>query len=69
MSTLAEFKLLNTRKASILQVGGFRPTFDPTASNFGIAPLGLPEEEWPVWDSKPLLFVCQMNLSTATVLR
>jgi uncharacterized protein YwqG len=65
MSTLAEFKLLNTRKASILQVGGFRPTFDPTASNFGMAPLGLPGEEWPAWDSKPLLFVCQMNLSTA----
>jgi uncharacterized protein YwqG len=65
VSTLDEFKRLNTRKASILQVGGFRPTFDPAAPNFGMAPLGRPGEEWPVWDSKPLLFVCQMNLTTA----
>jgi uncharacterized protein YwqG len=65
LSTLSEFKQLNTRKASILQVGGFRPTFDPAASNFGMAPLGSPGEKWPTWDSKPLLFVCQMNLTTA----
>jgi hypothetical protein len=51
--------------SSVLQVGGFRPTFDPTASNFGMAPLGLPGEVWPVWDSKPLLFVCQLNLTKA----
>ena len=37
----ARFKELNTRKASVLQVG-FRPTFDPAASNFGVTPLGLP---------------------------
>jgi uncharacterized protein YwqG len=60
-----EYRRLNTRKASVLQVGGFRPTFDPAASNFGMAPLGLPGEEWPVWNSKPLLFVCQINLATA----
>jgi uncharacterized protein YwqG len=65
MSASAEFKQLNTRKASVLQVGGFRPMFDPAASNFGLAPLGLPGEEWPAWESKPLLFVCQMNLATA----
>ena len=65
MATLAEFKQLNTRKASVLQVGGFRPTFDPAASNFGMAPLGLPAEEWPTWESKPLMFVSQMNLTTA----
>lgn len=60
-----EFQKLNTRKASVLQVGGFRPTFDPAACNFGQSPLGLPGEEWPTWQSKPLLFVCQMNLATA----
>lgn len=65
MGNASEFKRLNTRKASLLQVGGFRPTFDPAASNFGLAPLGLPGEEWPVWNSKPLLFVCQLNLTTA----
>ncbi len=60
-----EFKRLNTWMASILQVGGFRPTLDPAASHFGLTPLGLPGEEWPTWESKPLLFVCQMNLATA----
>jgi uncharacterized protein YwqG len=65
MSPADEFRQLNTRKASVLQVGGFRPTLDPMASNFGLAPLGLPGEEWPVWNSQPLLFVCQMNLTTA----
>jgi hypothetical protein len=63
--TKAEFQKLNTRKASVLQIGGFRPTYDPTACNFGKSPLGLPGEEWPTWQSKPLLFVCQMNLVTA----
>jgi uncharacterized protein YwqG len=60
-----EFRQLNTRKASVLQVGGFRPTLDAAASNFGLAPLGRPGEEWPVWESKPLLFVCQMNFMAA----
>lgn len=61
----AEFRKLNTRKASALQVGGFRPTFDPAACNFGKWPLGSRGEEWPAWEAKPLLFVCQMNLATA----
>jgi hypothetical protein len=65
MSPADEFRRRNTRKASILQVGGFRPTFDPAASNFGMAPLGMAGEVWPEWNGKPLLFVCQMNLSTA----
>jgi hypothetical protein len=64
MSGLAEYKRLNTRKASILHVGGLRPTGDPFASNFGLRPLGLPGEEWPE-DGKPLLFVCHMNLTAA----
>src|SRR5215831_14699125 len=67
MSSLQEFRRLNTRKASILQIGGFRPTADPFASNFGLRPLGAPGEEWPVSDGKPLLFICQLNLATAPV--
>ena len=65
MSGLAEYKRLNTRKAYILHVGDLRPTGDPFASNFGLRPLGLPGEEWPE-DGKPLLFVCQMNLTAAS---
>jgi hypothetical protein len=60
-----QYRQANTRKASVLQVGGFRPTFDSMACNFGLAPLGRPGEPWPVWNSKPLLFVCQLNLTTA----
>jgi hypothetical protein len=63
--TRAEFQKLNTRKASVLQVGGFRPSLEPAACNFGKSPLGLPGEEWPTWQSRPLLFVCQMNLAIA----
>jgi hypothetical protein len=65
MSDVDEFNRLNTRKASILNVGGFRPTGDPLASNFGLRPLGLPSEKWPEHNDKPLLFVCQMNLTAA----
>lgn len=60
-----EFLTLNTRKASVLEVGGFRPTLDPAASNFGRTPLARPGEQWPMWQAKPLLFVCQLNLATA----
>jgi hypothetical protein len=65
MSSLREFKRLNTRKASIVHVGGFRPTGDPFASNFGLRPLGNPGEAWPTSNGAPLLFVCQLNLTAA----
>lgn len=65
MSGLQDYLRLNTRKASILHVGGFRPTNDPFASNFGSQPLGAPGEVWPDSNGKPLLFICQMNLTTA----
>ncbi len=67
MSNLDEYKRLNTRQCSVLHVGGFRPSGDPLASNFGLRPLGAPDETWPVFDDKPLLFVCQLNLTTAPV--
>jgi len=65
MANAEEYRRLNTRKASILSVGGFRPTFDPLAPNFGAIPVGLQGEAWPFWEAKPLLFVCQLNLTTA----
>ncbi len=65
MSSLEEFTGLNTRKASVVHVGGLRPTNDPFASNFGLKPLALPGEDWPLLKDKPLLFVCQLNLTAA----
>lgn len=58
---------MSKRKTSVVHVGGFRPTLDPFASNFGMTPLGLPGEAWPESGGKPMLFVCQLNLSTAPV--
>jgi uncharacterized protein YwqG len=65
MSSLAEFRRLNTRSASIVHVSGFRPTGDPLASHFGLRPLGAEGEAWPTSNGKPLLFVCQLNLTAA----
>jgi uncharacterized protein YwqG len=48
-----------------LQVGGFRPTNNVSASNFGRKPLGSSGDAWPAWDGKPMLFVCQLNLTAA----
>lgn len=65
MSSLSEYQRLNTRRASIVQVGGFRPTGDPVVSNFGLGPLGARGEQWPTMEGDPLLFVCQLNLTAA----
>jgi uncharacterized protein YwqG len=46
-------------------VGGSRPAKDPFASNFGLRPLGVPGEEWPSANGKPLMFICQLNLTIA----
>ena len=62
---MTEFERLNTRKTSVVQVGGFRPTGDRFASNFGIGPMALPGEAWPTSGERPMLFVCQLNLTTA----
>jgi len=65
VGNIEEFARLNTRRASVLQVGGFRPSNNLSASNFGRKPLARPGEAWPVWNGKPLLFVCQVNLQNA----
>jgi hypothetical protein len=59
---------MSERKTSVVHVGGFRPTLDPFATNFGMKPLGLPGERWPESGGKPMMFVCQLNLTTAPVL-
>jgi hypothetical protein len=56
---------MSARKASIVQVGGFRPTLDPLATHFGMKPVGLAGEIWPECLAKPMMFVCQFNLTAA----
>jgi len=67
MSGIEEYKRLNSRKASIVHVGGFRPTSDPLASHFCLKPVARPDEPWASHDGKPLLFVCQLNLTAALI--
>ena len=56
---------MSKRRFSVVQVGGFRPTRDPFAGNFGMQPLALPGEAWPASGGKPMLYVCQLNLTNA----
>jgi hypothetical protein len=59
---------MSKRKTSVVQVGGFRPTLDPFATNFGMTALGMPGEAWPQSGGKPMMFVCQLNISNAPVI-
>lgn len=65
MTPTEEFIQRNTRAASVLKVGGFRPTQNVLASNFCRAPVGLANETWPELNSVPLAFICQINLTDA----
>ncbi len=67
MSDVAELKRRNTRKAAVLQVGGFRPTLAALASNFGRTPVAAAGEGWPTSGGRQMLFVCQLNLAEAPV--
>ncbi len=42
MSILEQFKELNFRKTSVLEVGGYHPTNNLLATNFALNPVGLP---------------------------
>ena len=61
----ANYKAMNTRKASVVHVGGFRPTNELLATNFGLRAAGAPGEDWPSVDGQPMLVVCQLNLTAA----
>jgi hypothetical protein len=47
MDKLNDYLKVNSRQTSMLEVGGFRPTLEPSASHFGLTPLAKPEEAWP----------------------
>jgi hypothetical protein len=66
MGDLETFTRANTRRASVLEVGGFRPTGAPDASHFGLTPLAKAGEGYPVNAlGQPLEFICQLNLTQA----
>jgi uncharacterized protein YwqG len=65
MSDIEEYRRVNTRLASVLTIGGFRPTRNPLATHFGLAPVALADESWPCIGGRPLFFICQFNLTEA----
>lgn len=48
-----------------MTIGGFRPTGNPAATQFGLPPLARPHELWPTQNGRPLFYVCQLNLAQA----
>lgn len=51
------------RPAIVLDVGGARPSDDPYASWFGHVGFGEQDEEWPSSNGRPMLPLCQLNLT------
>lgn len=51
------------RKASIAQIGGFRPPEDPLSSWFGGCAIARPDESVPEFDGKPMFPLLQVNCS------
>lgn len=63
---IEDFKRLNARPASILEVGGFRPTGNPLVTNIGGLPVMHPDESWPTdYAGRPMQFIVQLNLTEA----
>jgi hypothetical protein len=51
------------RKASRIVAGGFRPPDSSQDSWFGRVALAGPDEEWPYHQTRPMLPLCQLNLT------
>ena len=49
------------RKASIAQIGGFRPPDDPVTSWFGGHFLAMPDESWPANEHGPMVALLQVR--------
>ena len=66
MSDFETYKQLNSRRSSVLEVSGSGSSYSPSASHFGLTPLGLPGEGYPLNASGlSLQLICQLNLSDA----
>jgi hypothetical protein len=62
-TTLEGLEAKLRKKASRIIVGGFRPPEAPDGSWFGRVRLAMPDEEWPADRGKPMLPLCQLNLT------
>lgn len=64
-SEVVDWRSQITRPASVLEVGGFRPTNAPNTSCFGEVRVAKVPNDWPHRRGKPLWPVCQLNLLEA----
>jgi uncharacterized protein YwqG len=62
-NVIEEFRNQFDRKAIVMEIGGFRPSDDLTASWFGRVNLGAIGESWPLQDGRPMLALAQVNLT------
>ncbi|MBK1810764.1 DUF1963 domain-containing protein [Clostridium sp. YIM B02505] len=51
------------RKATLMQIGGFRPDNNLLTSWFGRVNFCLPGEDWPICNGIPMHALCQINLT------
>lgn len=58
-----EFRKRITRRAVVLDVGGFRPPDDPMASWFGRVSMLGRGESWPTSNGEPMAALAQVNLT------
>jgi hypothetical protein len=63
--SIKELKTRLARRATRIEVGGFRPPADPAASWFGRVNLALPGEAWPTEAGLPMVPIAQLNLREA----
>lgn len=61
---MAASRKKNARDCARLQLGRFRPTLNPLATNFALAAVAAAGEPWP-GEGRPMHYICQLNLTEA----
>src|SRR5579871_5413313 len=61
MGSFEMLQQLLARPACHMIVGGFRPPSDPFTSWFGKVSVAQEEEQWPFFEDKPMIPLCQIN--------
>jgi uncharacterized protein YwqG len=62
-SVIDDFRNQFSRRAIVMEIGGFRPSDIIAASWFGRVNLGVGGEYWPLQDGQPMMALAQINLT------
>lgn len=60
---IKEFRTKISRKAIVLDIGGFRPSEDPLSSYFGKVSFCKAGEDWPISNVSPMIGLAQINIT------